>query len=272
MNCRFSYIAAETLDEALRLLAENGPEAKVLAGGTDLLVRIRNGYCHPKILVDIKQIPGFNTITWTETNGLLLGPTVTFTDVIASGIIHDTFPLMLACARTMGSYQIRNRATVVGNIASASPCSDMAPALLCLDANILAVSHGGSRSIPLCDFFTGVKKTVLRNDEIIFGMSVPPSSSGAKGAYLKLKRIKGQDLGLVSVAMLLKHEELRIAVGSCAQTPVITPPIPDIASTKEIVDTVMGLIHPISDIRCSAAYRRFMVEEYVKRLLQEVRP
>ncbi|AEV28071.1 aerobic-type carbon monoxide dehydrogenase, middle subunit CoxM/CutM-like protein [Sphaerochaeta pleomorpha str. Grapes] len=270
MNCRFSYIAAETLDEVLQLLAENGPEAKLLAGGTDLLVRIRNGYCHPKIVVDIKQVPGFNTITWTETNGLLLGPVVTLTDIIASGIVQDKFPLIIACARNMGSNQIRNRATVVGNIASASPCSDMAPALLCLEANILAVSLRGSRSIPLCDFFTGVKKTVLLNDEIIFGLTVPPSTSLSRGAYLKLKRIKGQDLGLVCLALLLKNEEIRIAVGSCAQTPVVTPPIPVSTSTKDIVASILDLIHPISDIRCTAEYRRFMVEEYVKRLLKEV--
>jgi carbon-monoxide dehydrogenase medium subunit len=271
MNFRFSYVAVNTLDEILQLLTENGSEAKLLAGGTDLLVRIRNGYCHPKMLLDIKQVPGFNTITWTDTNGLLLGPTVTLRDVLASGIIQEKYPLLVACARTLGSYQIRNRATVVGNIASASPCSDMAPALLCLEASILAVSKKGSRSIPISEFFAGVKKTVLLHDEIIFGISIPSSSSLCKGVYLKLKRVKGQDLGIVSVALVSKNQVVRIAVGSCDQTPVVTPPIPLSTPAGEIVDRVMDLIHPISDIRCSEEYRRFMVEEYVKRGLEELK-
>jgi carbon-monoxide dehydrogenase medium subunit len=270
MRCQFSYTAPETIEEILVLLSEKNNDLKLLAGGTDLLVRIRNGYCHPRLLVDIKEVPGFNTLTWTDLNGLLIGPAVHLNTILDSRIIQENYPLLVACAKELGSYQIRNRATVVGNIASASPCSDMAPALLCLEADLLIASKRGRRSVPVKEFFVGVKKTVLSSDELIYGISIPASTSLGTGSYLKLKRIRGQDLGIVGVAAQVKQGMIRFSVSSCAQTPIVTQPMSVSTSPQELVDTVFSLIHPITDIRCSSEYRRFMVGEYVLRLLKEV--
>jgi carbon-monoxide dehydrogenase medium subunit len=263
-------MAPETIEEILVLLSDGNNDLKLLAGGTDLLVRIRNGYCHPQLLVDIKEIPGFNTITWTDVNGLLIGPTVQLNAILGSRVIQEKYPLLIACAKELGSYQIRNRATVVGNIASASPCSDMAPALLCLEADLLIASKRGRRCVSIKDFFVGVKKTVLESDELIYGISLPVSTALATGSYLKLKRIRGQDLGIVGVAAMVKNGMVRFSVSSCAQIPIVTRPMAVTTSPQELVDTVFSLIHPITDIRCSAEYRRFMVGEYVLRLLKEV--
>jgi carbon-monoxide dehydrogenase medium subunit len=265
-------MAPRTIEEILDLLSDGSNDLKLLAGGTDLLVRMRNGYCHPELLVDIKEIPGFNTITWTEPNGLLIGPAVQLNAILGSRILQEKYPLLIACAKELGSYQIRNRATLVGNVASGSPCSDMAPALLCLEADLLITSKRGRRSVAVKDFFVGVKKTVLESDELIYGISLPASTSLAAGSYLKLKRIRGQDLGIVGVAAMVKNGLVRFSVSSCAQIPIVTHPMAVTTSPQELVETVNSLIHPITDIRCSSEYRRFMVEEYVLRLLQEVSP
>jgi CO/xanthine dehydrogenase FAD-binding subunit len=266
----FSYVAPLDQKALLEVLAGHRNDAKILAGGTDLLVNIRNGILKPKILIDIKKIKEFSGITYDSSQGLQIGVCTTINDMLKYPAVSAYYPLLQTCGHDLASYQVRNRATVIGNIVNASPCSDMAPALLCLDALVEILSNEGKRIIPINEFFTGVKKTVLGSHEIVNRIIIPDSSRNAQGLYHKLKRIKGHDLGIVGVAIAKLDTNIRIAVSSAAPTPVVTEKLPFTMPEKEILDVVKSIIRPISDVRCSKEYRLFMTEVYTKRLLREV--
>ncbi len=134
MAAVFAYRSPTQRTELLSLLADSGEQARVLAGGTDLLIDMRNGVAHPTLVVNLKNVEGFSAMSWSDTEGLIIRPGVTINDVLFDARVRDAYPLLIACARDLASHQIRNRATVIGNVVNASPCSDMAPALLCLGA------------------------------------------------------------------------------------------------------------------------------------------
>jgi len=160
---------------------------------------------------------------------------------------------------------------VVGNVVNASPCSDMAPALLCLGARAVLSSRRGQRVVPFLEFFQGVKKTVLRPDELLEEIVVPAESAGARGAYRKLKRIQGHDLGIVGVAVLKHAGALRLGISSCAPTPLLVDGLREGDPPEAAVGAARRAIRPISDLRCSKEYRAHMVEVFVRRLIEEVR-
>ena len=205
-----------------------------------------------------------------QSDGLVIGPAVTVNELVGEAIVAEQYPLLVDCARTLGSHQLRNRATVVGNITHASPGADMAPGLLCLGARVLVGSRRGTREVAIRDFFTGVKRTVLRRDEVVEAIVVPRDMAGARGSYRKLKRIDGHDLALVGVALARKDGQVRLGVASAAPTPVLIEGLTDDDAPDAVVAAVRGAIHPISDLRCSEQYRAHMVEVYVRRLLEEV--
>src|SRR4051812_47374957 len=142
----FKYRVPGSRDELLELVGQH-EAVRILAGGTDLLVDIRNGFARPEVVVNIKRVAGFRDIVWSAADGLTIGAAVTINEVLRSAAIRDHYPLLLACARDLASYQIRNRATVVGNVVNASPCSDMAPGLLCLQARAVIASRHGERTV-----------------------------------------------------------------------------------------------------------------------------
>ena len=201
MTSTLDYLAPESRADLLGVLADRGPDAKLLAGGTDLLVDLRHHLVDPGFIVNLKKVSGYSEITFSHDQGLKIGAAVTINDVLRSELIQEYYPLLVAAARDLASYQIRNRATVVGNVVNASPCSDMAPALLCLGGRAVISSQRGERVVAFDDFFKGVKRTVLAPDEILETIVVPPESAGGRGGYRKLKRIKGHDLGIVGVAV-----------------------------------------------------------------------
>ncbi len=265
----FKYQAPASRTELLDLIAQH-EAVRILAGGTDLLVDIRNGFTHPEIVVNLKRVAGFGDVVWSPVDGLSIGAAVTINDVLGSVAVREHYPLLVACARDLASHQIRNRATVVGNVVNASPCSDMAPGLLCLNARAVIASRHGERVVPFREFFTGVKKTVLEHDEVLERIVVPPETAGARGGYRKLKRIKGHDLGIVGVAVLKQGDDLRLGISSAAPTPVLVDGLSTQAPADDVVAAVRAAISPISDVRCSAEYRAFMAETYTRRLLEEV--
>jgi CO/xanthine dehydrogenase FAD-binding subunit len=269
MTQTFKYRAPTSRAELLDLVAGH-ESVRLLAGGTDLLVDIRNGFAQPEMVVNIKHVDGLKDITWNETDGLSIGAAVTVNEVLRSVLIAEHYPLLIECAHDLASYQIRNRATVVGNVVNASPCSDMAPGLLCLHASAVISSFRGERTVPFREFFTGVKRTVLAGDEVLERIVVPAASAGAVGGYRKLKRIKGHDLGIVGVALLKHDGDLRLGVSSAAPTPVLVDGLTTDTPADDVVAAVHGAISPISDVRCSAEYRSFMAETYTRRLLEEV--
>lgn len=266
----FEYQAPRKRAEILGLLAENGAAARLLAGGTDLLVNIRGGGATPRLVLDVKRVEGYGGLSWSDTDGLIIRPATTINDLLRDARVRSDFPLLAACARDLASYQIRNRATVIGNIVNASPCSDMAPALLCLDARAVIASRTGQREVPMREFITGVKRTVLAFGEILECVVVPAASTGARGAYAKLKRVSGHDLGLVAVAVHKHDGALRLAIGSAAPTPVLVDGLRESDSVDTIVAAARRAISPISDLRCTKEYREHMVEVFVRRLLAEV--
>jgi carbon-monoxide dehydrogenase medium subunit len=270
MTARFSYRAPGLRSELLSLLADHGDSARVLAGGTDLIGDLRLGFAQPSLVVNLKNVEGFSDISWSGDDGLVIRPGVTINDVLQDPRVRDYFPLLAACARDLASHQIRNRATVIGNVVNASPCADMAPALLCLGATAVISSQSGQRTVPFTEFFTGVKRTVLRPDEILEEVHVPPESAGARGTYRKLKRIKGHDLGIVGVAASNMEGSLRLGISSCAPTPLLVQGLSTHDEADDVVAAARAAISPISDVRCTKEYRAHMVEVFVRRALQEV--
>jgi carbon-monoxide dehydrogenase medium subunit len=265
----FRYVAPTSRKELLGLVAEYAGRAKVLAGGTDLLVNLRAGQLKPELVIDLKRCEDGGLTFGAE--GLVLGPKTTINDLLRDARVRADYPLLAVCAHDLASYQIRNRATVIGNVVNASPCSDMAPALLCLGARADLASVRGTRSVPFAEFFTGVKKTVLAADEIVERIVVPANAAGTRGEYRKLKRITGHDLGIVGVAVARKNGALKVGVSSAAPVPVLVQGLTDKNTVDEVVAAVLAAISPISDIRCTKEYRLFMVETFVRRLWEETK-
>ncbi len=270
MTAMFSYRAPTRREELLALLADQGTPARILAGGTDLLGDIRSGLARPAMIVDVKKVAGYADLAWSAEDGLIISPAVTINDVLTHPKVRESYPLLVSCGQDLASHQIRNRATVIGNISNASPCADMSPALLCLGATLVLSSRDGSREIPVTDFFTGAKRTVLAPGEILERIVIPPGSADARGAYRKLKRIKGHDLGIVGVAAMSKDGALRLGISSCAPTPLLVDGLSAHDAVEEVVAAAHAAISPISDVRCTKEYRAHMVGVYVRRALREV--
>lgn len=267
----FMYVAPSSKKELLELLSGKSASYKILAGGTDLLVDIRAGKISPSCVIDIKKIEAFKEINFSLEEGLIIGASVTLTEITENGFVNSDFEVLANAAASIASRQIRNKATVAGNICTASPAGDMAPALLALDARVNVISVRGRRTEPLSSFYKGVRKTDLADDEIVESISVPNKYSDWKGKVLKLKRIKGHDLALVSAAMISDSDVIRLAAGSCAPVPVFLGEYKISSDVEHIVDSALKLTSPIDDLRAGAEYRKFMLGQYIKRLVEYAR-
>ncbi|HAP44095.1 MAG: molybdopterin dehydrogenase [Spirochaetes bacterium GWD1_61_31] len=271
MVYEFRYLAPKSVGRLCAALTEHAGAAKLLAGGTDLLPNIRNGVFKPDYVIDLKLLPGAAKLQYSQVDGLIIGPAVTINDLLRQRSVRRLYPVLCDCAHQLASHQIRNRATVAGNVVNASPCSDMAPALLCLDAVAVIRSAAGQRQLPFSQFFTGVKKTALLPGEFLEKIIVPAASSNASGRYLKLKRIAGHDLGIVGVLCTLHQGRRRYAVSSAAPTPVLVDGFSAGDGPEDVERRVLAAVSPISDVRASQEYRRHMIAVYARQLLQEVR-
>lgn len=258
-------------------------EAKILAGGTDLLVHMRDRTIAPRYLVDIKNLDELHAISFDQSRGLTIGATATLNAVAASPPVRERYGLLAQAAQAVGSYQIRNRATLGGNLCNASPSADTAPALLVLDATALIFGPKGERTVPLVEFFTGPKKTILQPGEILIALQVPVPPPGAKGRYLKLGRCAAVDLSIVGVAVLGFPRaanggyEFRIALEAVAPTPIRVPRAEEILaqavddeSIEKAAQAAMETARPISDVRGSKEYRLAMVHSLTRRGVREV--
>lgn len=267
----FSYAAPETMGDLLSLLSEHGERAAVFSGGTDLFVSVRAGIARPSIVIDLKKVPELSELSFDATDGLSIGACATVNDLVDHPAVGKHYGILATAGAELATYQLRNRATVVGNIVTASPCGDMSSPLLCLGANVELRSARGERTLALREFITGVKKTQIAPDEVVSRIIVPVDRIDAVGGYKKLKRIKGHDLGVVAVAMVRSGQTLRTAISSAAPTPVLLPDFPVDAPVDEIQKKAQESISPIDDVRCTKEYRRFMVDVFIGRLLQEIR-
>jgi carbon-monoxide dehydrogenase medium subunit len=267
---KFTYLSPVTTKELTEYLEKYGEKAKIIAGGTDLVVDMRGGRINPSYVVDIKKISEFSKISWKKDEGLSIGAAVTCIDLMTNSTIKKKFKFIADAAHEIGSPQLRNRATAVGNICTASPSGDLSRALLCMDGRVEIVSCEGKRVVKLDEFWVGVKRTQLKPNEFVSRIIIPPEMESAKGGHEKLKRIKGHDLAVASVSILKVDKKLRVSVGACAITPVVFE-FPAKSSMKKVKDEVTKKIKPIDDIRASADYRRFMVGEYIERIMNRMK-
>lgn len=260
----FVYYKPQTLKECVSLLEEH-PDAALLNGGTDLIIQMREGLRIPTDIIDIKNIPDLQGIK-VGPDEIFIGGAVTMSQVYDHPELSKLFPYLCDAARSVGSIQIRNRATIAGNLVNASPLADTATPLLCLEAVIHTYGPNGTREIPLNEFFVFVRKTLLEPNEVVTGISFKPDALD-KAVFTKLSRRNEVDLSTVCCSVGRKGGEYRIAFGSVAPTPLRLLDVEAYLKDKELTDDVRreaaeiarGTVSPISDVRASKEYRLDMV-------------
>jgi carbon-monoxide dehydrogenase medium subunit len=274
---RFEYHEPRSLEEASSLLTELGEGAFLLAGGTDLLVEIRERLRRVHHLVDIKRISGLDAASFGP-EGLSFGALVTAGRLERMPDVARLYPNLQAGLRSLGSIQVRNRATVVGNVCRASPSADTIPPLVADGAEIETWAPGGGRRIALADFFAGPGRSVLAPGEIATGVRVPAPAAGSARAYIKHGRRKAMELATVGVAVSLETEggrctAARIALGAVGPTVLRAPGAEailagsalDATTLAAAAERAMQECTPISNVRSSADYRREMVGVLTRR-------
>jgi xanthine dehydrogenase iron-sulfur cluster and FAD-binding subunit A len=274
-----TYYSPNSLAETLRLLGEHGREARLIAGGTDLLVELRNGIRPAPILIDTTRL-GADRI-WLDDEGWVhLDPAVTHNQVVASGLLGErAFPLVQACWQ-VGSPQLRNRATVVGNLVTASPANDTITALWALEARLTLENVNGKRTLSFADFYQGVRRTAAAPDEMVTDVAFPALRPDQRGVFVKLGLRRTHAIALVTAAAVLTFAEdrvsqARITLGSVAPTIIRVPEAEGLlvgqALDAQLAAEAAGLAAqtavPIDDVRASAQYRRRMVEVLARRAL-----
>lgn len=273
----FEYKRPKSLREASVFLVEYGSDAHILNGGTDLIIRMRERLTMPAVVVDIKNIPDLNKLTFNEGKGLFIGACVNLNILGADKDVMNNYPYLSRAALSVGSVQVRNRATCAGNLCNASPLADTATPLLALDAVILVYGPEGEKEIPVRDFFIHVRKTCLKPGELVWGIRIPPVQKG-QGVFMKLSRRKEVDLSTVCSTVLKTDKGWRIAYGAVAPTPIRIPRTEALLDsaplTPALIEEAAALtateVSPIGDNRSSREYRLSMVQVLMKRSLQAI--
>ncbi len=281
---RFDYIAPTTVDAAVAALVEGGRDTRVMAGGTDLLVKIRHRMLSPKRILSLKQIAGLDAITVDKKNGLTIGATALLADVAAHKGIRRYYPTVAEAAGGTANVQVRNMGTVVGNLCNASPSADNAPTLMAMGAIVDIAGPTGCRSMALDQFFQGPGLTALKTGEIVTAIRVPFPAAGSGTAYHSLSQRGKLDCSAVGVGtmVILKGDrctDARIIVGACAPVPMRTLAAEKMLIGKKITDTLIRKAaqtaseetSPITDVRASAPYRWKMVSVLTIRALTDAR-
>jgi carbon-monoxide dehydrogenase medium subunit len=274
----FDYYKPKDFDEAFQLLNTPGKTVYPYAGGTDFIPMSRDGIWKCDAVVDIKSLPGLREIKETP-EGLFVGAAVRMNEIANSDLVKSHWDILAQGAGSVGSEQIRNRATLGGNLCTASPCADTPPALYVLNAAVIIRNAQGERRVAIADFFKWVRKTAVQNGDIVVGVVIPRPAEGTFGTYVKLSRRKGSDLSLVSVAALAypngKAANWRLALGAVAPTPIRTPAAEAILeeSTDEThldlaAKSAADTSKPISDVRASEKYRKLMVANMTRRAVR----
>lgn len=279
-----SYEMPVSVDETLRLLADRGPEARIIAGGTDLLVEMRRDGRHDAVLIDVSRIEALDLVRTDEEGMVHVGPAVTHNQAAASATMaKHGFPLAQACLQ-VGTPQLRNRATVAGNLVTASPANDTIAALWALDARLQVRSVRGERTLSFPDFYQGVRRTALTSDEMVTDIAFPALRSNQRGTFVRLGLRRANAIALANAAAVLTFDgsvvtRARITLGSVAPVIIRAPDAEEVLKgktlTEERIAEAAGLAAqaaaPIDDIRSGAHYRREAVEFLVRRALTSLR-
>ncbi|MBI3161056.1 MAG: FAD binding domain-containing protein [Chloroflexi bacterium] len=279
------YINATSTDEVIKILGERKERARVMAGGTDLILELERGVRKGiDTLVDVSRIPALNQISIDEDGAIHLGSLVTHNDCAASTLIRKhAYPLARA-AWEVGAPQIRNRGTIAGNLITASPANDTITPLMALSASVTLLSTRGERTIPLNEFYTGVRKTVMQADEMLVDISFPAMTKSMRGTFIKLALRRAQAISLVNVAIILNLtadtvRKATITLGAVTPIIVHAEEAEKFLAKKKLTEKNIALAaelavksaHPIDDVRGSAAYRREMVRVITLRGLRAIR-
>jgi carbon-monoxide dehydrogenase medium subunit len=279
---RFDYIRPGNMADAIAALQAND-EPYLLAGGTDLLIGMKTNAVKPKCLIDLKGIPGIDCIEYD--NGFKLGALTTVRDVEVSPLIREKIPALSEAAATLGSIQIRNRATIGGNLCHGSPAADMAAILLAMNCELQIATGNGAKTMGLDQFFTGPNSTVLNRNEVLAQIIIPKEIGQFKGIYLKHGPRKAMDIGIVNIAILLDADvssgfcnQIMIALGAVAPRPIrakkaeallnanrLTPEL-----IQEAAEAASDEATPISDFRASAGYRKDLVKNLVAKGIDQI--
>jgi CO/xanthine dehydrogenase FAD-binding subunit len=280
----FEYVQARTADEVVSLLTKHGKAARLLMGGTDLLPGLRDGLYRPMVVVDVKQLPGMRKIGYDRQVGLTVGAAVTMNQLATHPIVQSHYPLLAEATNSVASYQIRNRATLGGNLCNASPCADTAPATLVLDASFVLFGPKGERSVPAAEFFLGPGQTAIQPGELMTAIRFPPAPAASAARYHKLGRCRSGDLSLVGVGVLgfpngtASAYEFRIGLGSVAPTPIRATEAEELLASNppgeeafaQAAVKAMTAARPITDVRGTAEYQKAMVRTLTLRGLRDV--
>ncbi len=277
------YYSPTSVEDALRLLAEHGAEARIIAGGTDLIVELQRGTREVRALIDVTRVGGLNRV-FVEEDIVHVGPTVTHNQAVASDLLLDRgYPLALACWR-VGTPQLRNRGTIVGNLVTASPANDTIAALWALDARLTLRSVDGERSLTFPDFYQGVRETALRSNEMVTDVAFPALEQNQRGTFMKLALRRVHAISVVNAAAVLTFDEdvvaqARITMGSAAPTVIrareaesaLVGREMDEESIERAAKLAARASSCIDDIRAGARYRQEMIQVLVRRVLSSLR-
>jgi len=281
---RFEYLEPESVEKVVSLLSKYGSEAKIIAGGTDLVAQMRDKAIKPGYVIDIGCIPGLDYIDYDKKQGLRIGALTSIRALEISAELRQRYPVISQAASQLGSVAIRNIGTIGGNLCNAAPSAETAPALIVLSATAKIVGPDGERVVALDDFFTGPGSTVLQNGELLVEIQVPLVPPNTKGVYLKHSIRSTIDLAIVNVAVVLTLEseyevckDIKLVLGAVAPTPMRTRKAEQILRGKKVDETLINEtarvasdeVRPISDVRASAEYRKQMVEVLTRRAIRE---
>jgi CO/xanthine dehydrogenase FAD-binding subunit len=274
LSQEFEYLEPKTIEEALLHLVTYGDKAKVIAGGTDLIVRMKRGMVHPGVLVSIARIPALHYLICDQ--GLRIGALTPFQELERSTLIREKHTALFEAARSVSRTQVKTMGTVGGNLCNASPAADSAPPLLVLGGRVKLVGGGADRVMPLEEFYVGPGRTVLAPTELLIEVQLPESKEGTGSAFLKVARVAA-DPAKVNVAVAIEREgdvcrDCRIALGSVAPKPFRTIDAEGILKGKRLTGDLVEKasqraseeIQPITDIRSTTEYRRDVAKVIVR--------
>ena len=277
----FDLLQPRSLGEASELLVKYGDEARLIAGGTTLIILMKQRAVYYRCLIDLQSIPGLDQIS-VESDGIRIGALVTHRTVECSPAIRDSIPLVADAFGTIGNVRVRQTASVGGNLAHADYRLDPPPALLVLGAAVTVFGPNGSRTIPLKDFFRGMYETALEPGEILVDVKVPFMPEKSQAVYLKYSALSANDWPCLGVAALLSRDNdrcgaLRLALGGMAATPLIIDGLEFVQGqrlTEPLMEEVLRIVNeqisPFSDLRGSEWYKRQMARVFVTRAIRQL--